>query len=64
MFKNSHIKCRVCNLNLLLKNYKSHLKNVHPDENVKDLRGANQLEISSSFSFRGKRQASPNSGQG
>ena len=43
-------KCRICKLNLLRKNYKAHLRNVHPEENEKDLSGWTQPKITSIFS--------------
>ena len=39
-------KCRVCKISLLRKNYKAHLKNVHPKENANDLSGLSQPKIS------------------
>ena len=43
-------KCRVCKITLRRKNYKAHLKNVHPKEDSDDLSGYSQPKITSMFS--------------
>ena len=44
------VKCRICQVTLKRKNYKAHLKNVHPKENPEDLSGWSQPKIPSMFS--------------
>ena len=44
------VKCRFCLVSLRRKNYKAHLKKVHPRENAEDLSGRSQQRISSMFS--------------
>ena len=46
------VKCRFCQTTLRKKNYKSHLKNIHPKQDCEDLSGKDQLKISSMF-FKG-----------
>ena len=41
--------CRICKLKLRRKNYKTHLKNVHPKSNSEDLSGWSQPKITSLF---------------
>ena len=45
-----HIKCRICHKEMLRKNYKAHLKNVHPNENSQDTTPFSQRTISDLFS--------------
>ena len=47
------VKCRVCQTSLRKKNYKTHLKNIHPKKDYEDLSGKDQLKLSNMF-FRGK----------
>ena len=42
--------CRFCKVKLRRKNYKAHLKNVHPKENSDDLAGQSQMKITNLFS--------------
>ena len=44
------ITCRLCLTTLRLKNYKSHLKRIHPKANHEDMSGKDQLKISNMFS--------------
>ena len=41
------VTCRVCRIRLSRKNYKAHLKNIHPKENPNDLSGLSQPKITS-----------------
>ena len=43
------LKCRFCRKQLLRKNYKSHIKDVHPGENFDDLKPCGQSTISDMF---------------
>ena len=47
------VKCRVCQTSLRKKNYKTHLKKIHPKEDYEDLSWKDQLKLSKMF-FRGK----------
>ena len=47
------VKCRVCKKPLKHKNYKDHLKQVHPDEDENNLQAATDQSISSFFSSGG-----------
>ena len=46
------VKCRFCQTTLRKKNYKTHLKNIHPKQDCEDLSGKDQLKISNMF-FKG-----------
>lgn len=46
----TQIKCRICHKEMLRKNYKAHLKNVHPTENSDDTTPFSQRTISDLFS--------------
>ena len=43
----ANVKCRVCKTELRRKNYKAHLKAVHPKENAGDLSGLSQNKLTS-----------------
>lgn len=47
------VKCRICQTSLRKKNYKTHLKKVHPIADCEDLSGKDQQKISSMF-FTGR----------
>ena len=47
--KTVKVKCRICQTKLLKKNYKHHLKTVHPKENFKNLTTLGQYKISDMF---------------
>ena len=46
------VKCRVCKLVLRRKNYKAHLKALHPKDDPGDLSGWCQNKITSMFAVR------------
>ena len=50
------IICRVCDEQLLRKNYKTHLQRKHPKENEMDLRGKNQQSLGVLFENLSKRE--------
>ena len=52
--------CRFCKLKLRRKNYKAHLKNVHPKENSDDLAGQTQIKITNLFSKQLSKDESSN----
>ena len=54
------VLCRVCRKSVLNKNYKDHLKNMHPNEDHSDLRphGQTMLDLSSWAIPRNKRDRS------
>ena len=43
------VTCRLCQITLRKKNYKSHLKKRHPKANINDLSGKDQLKLSNMF---------------
>ena len=43
------VTCRLCQITLRKKNYKSHLKKRHPKANIDDLSGKDQLKLSNMF---------------
>ena len=52
------VTCRICLTTLRKKNYKTHLKKIHPKANTDDLSGKDQLKISSMFSLGGEEGSS------
>lgn len=47
--KETHVKCRICKKELLLQNYKEHIRTQHVDEDCNDLRSLSQESLKSIF---------------